>query len=297
MLATCAYDSCIKVWDINENKLLYNLRVDLSTNVEKVGIYCVKWSPKDKDLLASGDNKGEIKIWDVSKQKLVSSIKLNTKNESVVGIDWIIKQDENTIAATCFDSVFICKYNVGKLNLFKTLKAGTVGISLVMFDPFNNSNLAVGCNDNSVRIFTLNEKNDPPKILSGHTSKVFSVCYHPRNKTLLATSSDDNKIGIWNLENSTSKFLTGHTNKTRHLVWLTDFDNILISGSWDGTIKFWDVNSLICIGSIAEYYSDIYGIAISPFNPFLLVSVSRDNSVRFWNILPSMSEIVIMIFI
>jgi WD40 repeat protein len=293
ILATCAYDSCIKIWDINDNKLLHNLRVDLATNTEKVGIYSIRWSPKDKELLASRDNKGEIKIWDISKQKLLTSIKLNNKNESIVGIDWILKGGENTIAATCFDSVFICKYNLGKLNLFKTLKAGSAGISLVMFDPFDYSNLAVGCGDNNIRIFTINEKSDPPKLLTGHTSKVFSVCYHPRNKTILATSSDDTRIGLWNLENNSSRFITGHTNKSRHLVWLTDFDNILISGSWDGTIKFWNIDSLTCIGSIAENYSDIYGIAISPFNPFLLVSVSRDNSVRFWNILPSRSEIVL----
>ena len=183
-LATCGYDSSIKIWNINENKLIYNMRVDVMTNTEKLAIYCLKWSPSEKELLLSGDEKGELKLWDVSKQKLLSTLKLTNKNEIVYCIDWINRSNENTIAASCSDCIFISRYSLFKLNLLKFIKTSSQ-VNLIAYDYFS-PNIAVGCNDTTIKIYTYMEKNQPPIVLSGHTGKVFGVLYnHKRKKKLL----------------------------------------------------------------------------------------------------------------
>jgi hypothetical protein len=46
-----------------------------------------------------------------------------------------------------------------------------------------------------------------------------------------------------------------------------------------------------CIGEISEHYSDVYGIDLSPHHPFLLTTCSRDNSIRFFNILNTVHKL------
>jgi WD40 repeat protein len=59
---------------------------------------------------------------------------------------------------------------------------------------------------------------------------------------LLASSSEDKTVRIWNLTTNTCKFiLTGHTDIVRGLKQITP--NILASGSDDRTIKLWDITT------------------------------------------------------
>jgi WD40 repeat protein len=58
---------------------------------------------------------------------------------------------------------------------------------------------------------------------------------------------------------------------------------MLISGSWDFTIRVWDSRTSACLYIISEHHADIYGIVSHPERPFILVSCSRDASIRFWN--------------
>lgn len=289
IFATGSYDSCIKIWDINKNKIISNLRVDHIASIqekkkleepERVTIYSLKWSVNDKNLLASGDSKGHVRIWDISKNKMQTNIKLSSALEPhIIGIDW---ENGNNILASCLDSVYILKYENQKLSIYKTFKVGNNTFQ-VKFNPYDTSSFAVGCQDNTIKIYT--DVNDKPlKTLTGHTKKVFGLAYNSRKKNILASTSDDFRVGIWDLEGSTNYFLTGHTNNTRQALWLPDFPQILITGSWDGTIRVWNTEMVSCISVINEHYSDVYGLDISPHHPMLLTSSSRDNSVRFWNL-------------
>jgi WD40 repeat protein len=272
LLATCAFDNTIKIWNINEDKLTAVLKADTP-----VGFYCVRWNPRDKDSITSGDAKGDVKIWDIVKQKVIASIKLG---DNVQSIDWICS-DESRILATSVDTVTIIKFALGKLTVVKQYKIKE-GVNMARFDPQMVS-FAIGCNDSTIKVYSI-EKTEPVKVLTGHSKKVFGLSYNPKRQHILASSSDDCKIGIWDLNKNTHSMLTGHTNHTRFMTWLSDTENILVSSSWDGSIRFWNIDKSMLICLVNEHYSDVYGIEFSPFHPFLLISVSRDNSIRYWSI-------------
>jgi WD40 repeat protein len=289
ILATCSYDSGIKFWDIKENKILWDLNVkELTSRVEKhqatdkLSVYCLKWSPIDRQYIASGESKSGVTIFDFEKRKIVSRIKLlNSGEGSVIGIDW---NESNTILASCEDKIFLINFTNEKLNIKFTFKVSS-NLFQVKFDPFSKSSFAAACQENVIKIFK--QGMDKPYLeLPGHTQKVFGLSYNPKKFGILASSSDDCKIGIWDLNSNTKspKFLVGHKNKTRHIVWLPELSNILMSSSWDSTIKIWDIDSSSILGEISENYSDVYGIDFSPFHPYLFTSCSRDNSIRFFNV-------------
>ena len=292
--ATCSYDSSIKIWDIEKNKVLNTLKLDFnSINVvlnnkkekkavenERISIFCLRWCPKDKNLLLSGDSKGSIRLWDISKSRLLFSTQCSSKEDlNIVGIDWDINDN---IIVGCFDNnVYLFKFENIKIEFKKVFKLGS-SVYQLKFNPYIDFQFAAACNDCSIKIFNL-ENDKPLHTLTGHTEKVFGVEWNRNLKGLLASSSDDTRIGIWEIDKKSSFFLTGHSNKVRHLIWLDDFPSVLISSSWDGKIKFWNITSKTNLCTIIEHYSDVYGIDLCPNHPFLLISSSRDTSIRFWN--------------
>ena len=229
---------------------------------------------------ASGDSKATLRIWDISKQKQIVCMKLNNSPETnIVGIDW----DENgNIVTASLDTIYLIKYDNAKLTQTKIFKQ-TCGVFQTRYSPHEKNVFAAALLDSTIKIF--NENNEKPlKVLSGHTKKVFGIAFNKKTN-ILASTSDDCKIGVWDLDKNTNHFLLGHTHNTRQVVWVPDSPSLLISGSWDGTIRIWNVDACICMCQINEHHSDVYGLDISPHYPFLLLSCSRDNSIRFWNLI------------
>lgn len=76
--------------------------------------------------------------------------------------------------------------------------------------------------------------------LKGHTGKVNAIKFCP-NGNLLASSSDDNTIKIWDVNSGREKrTLVGHSNYVTCLSFSPD-GNRLVSGSEDNTVRVWDV--------------------------------------------------------
>ena len=50
---------------------------------------------------------------------------------------------------------------------------------------------------------------------------------------------------------------------------------------------------MICVGLISGHYSDIYDIDVCPNHPFLLITSSKDNSIRFWNYVRNPIEFIV----
>ena len=291
--ATCAYDGFIKIWDMTTDKVKVTLKVNQPGEVEQNNvykIYSLKWSPNEKELLLTGDSQSNLRLWDVEKQKLNLTFCLSSENKGeVIGIDW---NYENYIVATLINCVYVCSYEGKRILLENTIRTDTK-LFQVKFSLHDKLNFAVACEDSLIRIYSITQKdNEPKQKLQGHTHKVFGVSYNP-SKNILSSSSDDFKIGIWDIKTSKGKFLIGHTNNVRQMVWLTEQPNLLVSGSWDGTTRIWNIDYMICVALINEHHSDVYGMDLCPNHPFMLVTSSRDNSIRFWNYVKNPIDFVI----
>ena len=309
--ATCSIDGTIKIWNIYNDKksiTLVSSNRGIIKDENKTQIISIKWSPieENKDLLLCGDSKNFIKIWDISKLKTISQLELKFtnvnnnlndknnnkfhKNNNVIGLDW---NEDNIILATCNTFIFIIDFNANKLILNDIINIHSK-LYKIVFSPYQsektNSTFAVACSDARIRIYEISKIKQssnvsPIKVLSGHKNAVFGLSYKPINnkginKYLLASGSEDYRVGIWDLNYPDPKvrFLLGHTDKVRNVVWFKE-DNILISGSWDGVAFIWDINYYICLSIINHHKSDIYGIDINLKYPYLFATSSRDCSI------------------
>ena len=267
ILATASIDGTIKIWNIydeKKNMTLISSNRGIIKEENKSQIYSIKWSPieENKELLLCGDSKNTIKIWDITKQKTIAHLELKISNENansnnnkshknynVIGLDW---NEENIILATCNTYIFIINFEANKLVLNDIINLHTKSFKIV-FCPYpdekKNGTFGVACSDSKIRIYEITKIKQsanisPSKILSGHKNSIFGLNYKPLNynksQYLLASGSDDYRVGIWDLKNSEPKarFLLGHTDKVRNVVWFKE-ENILISGSWDGIAFIW----------------------------------------------------------
>ena len=320
IMATCSIDGMIKIWDIynleNNTITLISSNVGLIKEEEKPQIISIKWSPNEenKNLLLCGDSKSTIKIWDIQKKKVISELKLSNennilnehkapiignlnkrenKNYNVLGLDW---NEENIIIATCNTSIYIINFTANKLILTDLINT-QFKLCKIEFSPYpeekQKKTFSVACSDGKIRIYEISKLKhgsniSPSKILSGHNSQIFGLSYKPfghSKKYLLASGSDDYRVGIWDWTQSKDpkvKFLYGHTDKVRNVIWFQK-ENILISGSWDGIAFIWDINHYLCLSMINKHKSDIYGIDTNCINPYLFATSSRDCSICVFN--------------
>ena len=307
---------------LNENK---NENNDISTrlggfsnfNNDKNHVVCLKWATNHSHLFASGDSLLNLRIFDISIKKQIISYKClinknmnnksqNHKNIIINGIDWNIK-DNILVGAnmTIFLFSFIINDNITNNNekysliLINEITINSL-VNNLIFEP-NNDNIIAPCENGIIYFYSTTKdklgkiidiNSTPSKEINGHTKSVYQVIFNNSN-SIMASSSDDTRIGLYYIEENKStprskltlsinKFLIGQENPIRQILFL--IDDTLISGSWNGIICIWNTQKCQLIYKLCENQSDVYGLTVSKNNPFLFAAGGRDATIRFWNL-------------
>ena len=121
-------------------------------------------------------------------------------------------------------------------------------------------------------------------VLRGHSAKVFNTVWSALTPHMLLSGSDDCSVRVWDTNTLTSVALQGHTMNVRALIWHSEIPWMAITGSWDCCIRVWDTRTQVCLQMVADHHADVYGLGCHPDRPFLVVSSSRDNTIRQWRL-------------
>ncbi|KAK5687068.1 Coronin-like protein crn1 [Elasticomyces elasticus] len=120
------------------------------------------------------------------------------------------------------------------------------------WNPFNDDIIASGSDDGKVFVwkvpdgFTLHTDADEPADvkpvgkLSGHSRKVGHVLFNPAAENVLASSSGDYTVKIWDLEDGHSKMTLKHNDIVQSLSWSAN-GSMMVTTSRDKRLRFWDV--------------------------------------------------------
>jgi WD40 repeat protein len=103
-----------------------------------------------------------------------------------------------------------------------------------------SSGFSVGA-DKQLRTWKPNGEGKQVKAVGGHGDEIFKVVASPK-EPLLATSSADKTVRLWNLDTlAAGKTLTGLNDYIYALAFSPD-GQFLAAGSYDGEVKIWKVN-------------------------------------------------------
>ncbi|CAG8509359.1 158_t:CDS:10 [Ambispora leptoticha] len=118
--------------------------------------------------------------------------------------------------------------------------------------------------------------------LSGHTSDVYTVKFHPGDNHIVS-GGYDKIVRLYDVNTGQLiKMFSGHQLSVSKTIF-NPLGNLIISGSKDNTIKFWDIVSGLCIRTISSHLGEVTSVELNS-NGTLLLSSSKDNSNRLWDV-------------
>uniref|UniRef100_A0A671T921 Coronin n=1 Tax=Sinocyclocheilus anshuiensis TaxID=1608454 RepID=A0A671T921_9TELE len=119
----------------------------------------------------------------------------------------------------------------------------SVNVADFCWDPFDTHKLVVAGDDAKIRMWQIPKGGltetltEPERVLRGHTEKIYSIKFHPHASSLLASSSYDLTVRLWNLETGEEvKRLSGHQDQ----VCLSVYGKLLATVCKDGKVRLYD---------------------------------------------------------
>ncbi|XP_012503157.1 PREDICTED: coronin-7 [Propithecus coquereli] len=129
-----------------------------------------------------------------------------------------------------------------------TLQNGAAVTDLA-WDPFDTHRLAVAGEDARIRLWRVPPEGleevltTPEAVLTGHTEKIYSLRFHPLAADVLASSSYDLTVRIWNLQAGAEWLkLQGHQDQIFGLAWSPNGQQ-LATICKDGRVRVYDPRS------------------------------------------------------
>jgi len=116
---------------------------------------------------------------------------------------------------------------------------------------------------------------------SAHDENVTCVCFSP-DGLLIASSSDDSTIRLWNLQGEKLGQCLGHSGFVRSIVFSPN-GHLLASAGNDETVRLWDLQGNQIGQPLQGHEGVVTSIAFSPSGQ-VLASGSSDGTVRLWDL-------------
>ena len=259
------------------------IKYDKNINTKKGNIYSMCKTNKDEIVVACGE---EIYIVSNLNSEIYNSIdkypSLNsqTKNSkssnSPKNIICMTLIPENKLASGGEDRI-IRIWDLTKRKLIFTISNNYKRIDSLL--PYKNNCLIVGAY-NIIKIINIDTKKELVSLM-GHEKSI--CCIIELYPNILATSSYDNTIKVWDLKYNVCEYtLYGHDCPVFCILLLRDGRLISGSGSKNKSLKIWNLEKKSCEFSLIGHKREVRDI--KQLRNGLVVTASMDKTIKIWNI-------------
>lgn len=272
-LASSARDRTVKVWDLEQGRLVTTLRCD----DQKMTI---AFSPDGRHL-ATGVQGGEggVRLWDTRSWESTGAF-----GEGTLVTTMAFSPDGRVLATVNGSSGTLWDPSTGRrIGQFPGGDPDEHGIPLDFSRDGRWFTYVDGLEAKNVCLYARKEDR-PVATLEGHTGNVTSLALSP-DACLLASAGWDRSVRIWDcLRRTQVAVLTNHTAWVSSLAFSPD-GKTLVSAGADQRIRLWRTTDWQEIAAMKGHRNEVWALAVSP-DGSRIASGSKDCSVRLWKLAP-----------
>lgn len=144
----------------------------------------------------------------------------------------------------------------------------------------DGSQLLSASADRTIRLWALGS-GECVEVLEGHQDELTACSITPDGKTVISTSIDAT-VRLWDLASRRCIATLENDGRWATACAVTADGQRLVVGSDNGAITIWDLVSRRRIGMLAGHSDYVTACVVTPLNQ--LISASRDQSVRIWDL-------------
>jgi len=226
IIVSGSLDNTIKVWDVENGKLLATFRGH-TDSVSSVVI-----SP-DGETIVSGSFDKTIKIWDIKSGRVLVTFRGHT--DSVTSVT--ISPDGRTVVSGSKDAT-LKLWDIEKYNEISTLKGHKVQVNSVKFS-LDGKTVVSGSSDGKLMLWDIGSR-EMILTLVGNNAPVHSVAFSPDGK-IVVSGSNNMTVRLWNIERGKLiSTLVGHKKSVHSVEFLPDGKTV-ISSSNESPLMYWEL--------------------------------------------------------
>lgn len=284
MVATASWDRTIKCYELATGVTQRTLGG--TPDCEMHGLYSVAFAKTQDDILGCTSCDKNVYLWKHTTGELLK--KLTGHSNEVNGIDFHCTQQ---VMASASDDKSCLIWDFAEAIQLRTLDKHTEAVYGCKFlGQEMQFNIATCCFDRSTRIFDMRDRS-VSACLQLHNDDVIGLDFSP-TRGLLATGSDDGKIGIWDSRTwkpqltIDTKAHVSQDNEVKRVAFSPN-GQFLAAACSSGKVLVYDIleagGKEICqLGGHTDCVFDICW-GIDPMtNKKMLVSASHDFTCNFW---------------
>lgn len=287
-----------------------NLTDDISIRIPSGDCNRARYLPQNPDVISAASSDGSIYIFDRTKHnstisrsttsrpyeiklEVTPQVELMDSPNEVVSLDW--NKRKEGILASCHSRGQLLVWDISQyLHSNPTIQTPICsfddfdpqGANDITWMPSHDSLLAACGESNTVAIYDTRSKSQVSKIQPGlHNGGINSCDFNAHNDYLLASADSIGTVHMWDIRKLDQDPIqsVSHGSSISTVKWNPNVATIIaVAGQEDGLVKLWDASNGQLIFTHGGHMLGVNDIAWNAHDPWLMCSVSNDNSIHLW---------------
>ncbi|KAF8646876.1 hypothetical protein HU200_065681 [Digitaria exilis] len=267
--------TCVYLWSASNSKV-----TKLCDLGPRDTVCAVHWS-REGSYLAIGTGLGDVQIWDSSRCKRIRNMGGHQTRTGVLAWSSCILSSGSRDKDILQHDIRVPGDYISK---FSGHRSEVCGLKW----SHDDRELASGGNDNQLLVW--NQRSQHPVLrLTEHTAAVKAIAWSPHQQGLLASGGGtaDRCIRFWNTANGNVLNSLDTGSQVCNLAWCKNVNELVSThGYSQNQIMVWKYPSMSKVATLTGHTMRVLYLASSPDGQ-TIVTGAGDETLRFWNIFPS----------